>query len=236
MSLLQSTAHLWTAGTTDTLNFGAVSAGTTIIVPVVKYNADGANAITAANLTKSAGTATIGAVAKDASIDDVSIISLEKFNGAMLSFAVTGSGTLTMQLAGLGNGGTTGGGWALLNYAGTCAFQATGNNSGTGTGTTAATGSMAGTGPQIFVGAMTDYGGTNSAITPTAPSSATTIAENENGTSSARYNILAFSQGASLTSTCSWSKVESVQWIAIGGVYSDGAAANPSPTTGNACI
>jgi hypothetical protein len=97
---VQSATEVVDASTSDTLAFGGnVTAGNLITVRVFAYAGGDSTALVAGSVTKSAGTATIGAVTLDRGTGAFEYDSGVYVQAAVFSCLVTGTGSLTMQIS-----------------------------------------------------------------------------------------------------------------------------------------
>jgi hypothetical protein len=132
-----------TLGSALTISFalpGNVAAGNVVLVGVNVYTAGGTGTtFAAANLTKSAGTATIGIISLDASINATTTL----VGCAVFRVPITGTGSLTLTFT-VNTGANCRMIMGCAEYTGENAtpLDAGGSGSGSGTGTTHTTGSI----------------------------------------------------------------------------------------------
>lgn len=197
---------------------GNVTSGNLILVLGWRYNDTTSTDFTAGNCTKSAGTATIGAIAKDVSL--AYLYSSPFYIGAAIwSCQVTGTGSCTMNIAvGAGSSQTD---IAIAEFhsdSGAITFLSGTNKTGTGASGAPATASATSTGNSIFAGCVGT--GTGGATTHTVGAGFTQIYEEENGatlmTGSSEYKIV-----TATSSTASWTAPTTAQWVAALAVYQE---------------
>lgn len=126
-----------------------VTSGNLVYIGCSTYNGNGATTFTAGSCTKSAGTATLGTISLDKQISDAGT----NITAAIWSAVVTGSGSLTLQIAGTdANNYYAIGSDELSATNGWDGSRVETTNSGTGNATTQTTGNMTSAGGAAFVG------------------------------------------------------------------------------------
>lgn len=178
------------------------------------------DAFVAGDLTKSAGTATIGTIALDAqteSSDGVYFVQTGIF-----SAPCTGSGSLTWTLSG------DAGCYFWINiseWSGTNSTKEA-STTGTGTSTTPSSGNATSAGGGLFLGCLACNTSLATVITPDA--AFTELNEEEDGTlhvvGASEYRIV----GSGTTDAADWTLDASQTWGAVVAVYADSAPATDS--------
>ena len=191
------------ASNTIAIAFGSnVSSGNLGIITARADIGTGATAFDASQLTKTAGTATISTVALDVARSDSAS---KTINVGVWSFAITGSGSLTMTLANTGSW-PSGDTWIVAAYmelasADVTASRVQGTNSSTATSTSGDTGTVDSGGAGIFIGQMLhEFYGT------------TTITEDGAFTLIEEMTNDAIINGSSIYQTVSTSTTDSASW------------------------
>lgn len=205
---------------------GNVTAGNLILVFGWRYNDTSSTDFVAGDCTKSAGTATIGAITKDVSLA-FQYSAPFYIDAAIWSCQVTGSGSCTMRVAtGATSSQTT---MAIAEFnssTGTITFLSGTNKTGTGASGAPATASATSTGASIFAGCVGT--GTGSTVTHTPGATYTQVYEEEHGatlmTGSSEYKIV----GAT-SSTADWVAPTTAQWAAALAVYQESTPAGGLP-------
>jgi hypothetical protein len=203
-----------------------ITSGNHIVIGcTVAWNASG-NDCAAGDVTKTAGTSTIGTVTIDQEAEHND--GTNYFSACLWSVPVTGTGTLTLQVS---NGSIIGLSCVAQEYAGMHATnRVAGTGSiGTGNSTSASTGSYAGAGHNLFVGQLSFW--TSSTYTITPSSAYTMLYEVED----AAQMTGGFSESFTTTSTtqnASFTIGGTVYWGAGLVVYQD-TVADEGPTCAN---
>lgn len=226
ITIIQETSTRFDAATDFPRAFGSnVAAGSLVVVLVWTSSA---TAFVAGDCTKSAGTATIGAVSLDKE-NDFDVGAGEIANAAIWSFLVTGAGSLTVNVAvpdgsyGTISIGEYGGSWDASRLETSAVGQ-----SATDGSSAADTANMTSAGAALFVGAVCVMG-SDLSTTCTANSPWTNIASENDNTAhqagaAARNN---FASGT--TDTAGWainvSGVSNRGYTAVGAVYKEAGGA-----------
>jgi hypothetical protein len=232
ITITQETSQRFDAATDFTKAFASNVAANSLVVVMVWSSS--ATAFVAGDCTKSAGTATIGAVSLDKE-NDFDVGSGEIANAAIWSFLVTGAGSLTVNVA-VPDGsygtiviGEYGGSWDSSRLEASAVGQ-----SATDGSSAADTANMTSAGAALFVGTVCVMG-SDSSTTCTANSPWTNIAsENDNTVhqagAAARNN---FASGT--TDTAGWtinvSGVSNRGYTAVGAVYKEAAGGGGTVNT-----
>lgn len=208
------------AATTVAFAFtGNVTSGNLVTCEVSRYVFNVNDPFIAGDLTKTAGTSTIGTIAFDASASNTS--GTDQINVAIWSVPVTGTGTLTMT-------GTSGQGdywWGNCSeWSGTNTTKET-SNSGTGTSTAADSGNVTSAAGAVFVGVVGAVTSANEAITEDG--AFLLLNEEEDGgthnVGSSIYKIV----GTGDTDSASWT-ITSHPWAAAVVVYAASGGGGPT--------
>jgi len=206
-----------TGATTSATFPGEVSPGSLIVVCVNKTDASGSFAeIVAADLTKTGGTATIGAIALDKK-STARTYGAYRMQSAIFSFPVTAGGSLTMRIAGASAGGS-----CLISISeflgefrdALWTWATAEGNDSTGAPTTSA---MNGSHSGVFVGMVST--GTTGATTHTVGVDYTQIYEEENGSSYATGSMEFRIVSAFTKDAADWVAPTTVPWTAAGVFY-----------------
>lgn len=198
-----------------------VTSGNLLVISAFKTTSIGEHAFVAADVTKTAGTATIGTVSMDVQLtwqygyyDDVAIFSIP----------VTGTGTLTLTVTIPAAYIVVG----MQEYTGIDVTASRLANSSTGTNTTGAptTGSVASGMAAVFVGAVVTE--SSGLTTHTQDAAYTLIYESEDAGSHATGNICDQIVAVDTTDAASWTAPTTRAWGAVLAIYKQAAAGGPS--------
>lgn len=191
-----------------------VSAGSLIVVSAARWQSGNNTLYVAGNLTKTAGTATIGTPVLEYSGAPGGSSTAQVVG--QWSVLVTGSGSLTLQVA---HSGTAYGSIFMAEYTGTWDGTRTEDtSSATGAGSPADSGNATSAGAAVFVGSYTSGVGTNSAITQDA--AFTLIAEDESGSDRIEHSFIERIVATGTTDSASWTTAGS-DWAAGVVVYKE---------------
>jgi hypothetical protein len=198
-----------------------VTSGNHVVVGCATWWGAAGGPYASTDLTKTAGTSTVGTV----TLDSQYRTGADPFKEAtVFSVPITGSGTLTLTVANAGIDGAT---CVAQEYSGMdSTTRVQDQNTGTGTSTTPATGTVAGTGEVLFFGAHINASAVDAAITAGADFDG--VGEQENGAS---WTSGAFEERIVTTDTtdaADWTLASSVQWAAAMGVYQDTTGGGPT--------
>jgi len=192
-----------------------VTAGNIIIVYGARYTAS-LDDFVAGDCTKSAGTATIGAVTLD-KVANVTLSGSDYIVVRVWSCQVTGSGSCTMQIAGGGASNNIGIGEYHTDVS-SIAFGTGLSNNSTGTSTSPSAGNVTTGGTAIIAGAMTNDATVNpETITPDA--AFTTVHEEENGSAALSCGFARRITTGNVTDSADWTLGTSAKWVAIDAAY-----------------
>jgi hypothetical protein len=194
-----------------------VTADNLLIAVAFKYSPT-TDAFAAGDLTKTAGTATIGTPTLDASIN------FNHFEGNFLavgiwSVPVTGTGSCTLTAGGGLAGSYWGFGTAERSGLDISATRVAATNTGTGATGAPATGNASSTANALFVGGLASNASTNTAHTQDAAFSL--IFESEDGTAHMTGSSIDQISVGALTDAASWTAPTTVQWAAAVAVYKE---------------
>jgi hypothetical protein len=213
-----------TGNTTDagsgTANFAAVTAGNLLVIFVAK---DASAAFAVGDISKSAGTATLGAFTLDSHAERIN--GAENIACAVYSAPITSSGSVTILFS------ATHYYWVGLAEVAGCdvsVARVDGQNTGNGITGLPVTGSVTSTAGAIFCGALATY--SSGALTHTPGTGYSQVYEEENGalhmTGSSETQIVA----TSTSDTADWNAPNmSAAWAACVAVYKDSRVAPPVP-------
>lgn len=213
--------------TAITRAFGSNVAAGNLVVIACARESDSSQVWTAANCTKSAGTATIGAVTLDRQTG-INVEGTDYLHVGFWSAIVTGAGSLTMSVA---NATGTYRGLTLMTdeLNSTLGWDAgraeTGNQGGTSTNsqTTATTGNGTSAGASAFYGAFSDHSAANSAIGQDA--AFTVVGEAEDGANILRASFIREIVSAGTTDSADWTMAATNNgWVAALQVYKEAAS------------
>lgn len=212
---------------------GNVTAGNILLIAGIKFS-PGNDAFVVGDLTKTAGTATLGTIALDVNIN-FNHAATDFIATGLWSVPVTGTGSLTLQV-----GGALAGSFLLIGSDeyhsdnGQITFE-TGKTS-TGTGTTGAptTGNITSAGPaqSVFFGAVAINASGSVTITPDG--AFTQVYEDEAGTTDMTGSVIRQFVATSTTDAASWTAPTTNEWAAAISSYkepSGGAIAGVSTIT-----
>lgn len=191
-----------------------VTAGSLIVVSAARWKSGDAGPYVAGNLTKSAGTATI----------DTPVLHYAASPGSahavgLWSVLVTGSGTLTLQVA---NGGTAYGSIAVAEYSGTWdGTREEDTSSGTGTSTAADSGNATSAGAAVFVGSYTSDDGSDASITEDG--AFTLLGEDQGSGARIHHSCIERIVATGTTDSASWTLGFSSAWVAGVVVFKEAA-------------
>lgn len=190
-----------------------VTAGSLLVVSAARWKSGDSGAYIAGDLTKSAGTATIGTP-----VLEYTGTPAGSHRVGLWSVLVTGSGTLTMQVA---HSGTSYGSIVVAEYSGTWDGTRTEDAaSGTGSGSPANSGNATSAGAAVFVGSYTSGNGANEAITEDA--AFTVLGEDEAGSDRIEHSCISQIVATGTTDAASWS-VNGAAWAAGVVVFKEGS-------------
>lgn len=215
-----------------------VTAGSLLVVTVVLATQTTNRAPVVGDLTKTAGTCTIGTVAMDV-VNTRDLGTNWYLHTAVYSIPITGSGSLTLTLANAPTGS-----WlnaTLSEYSATGGWNATaatrlvGTNTGSGSSTSPATASVTSTGGALFVASLNVD--TASTLSITEGGSFTLLDELENPASFQTFSATDRIVSTGTTATPSWTLGASNQWAAVVAAYKEDAPAAENVTvTGTATV
>jgi hypothetical protein len=217
VTLVQSTGTHQTVSNLTVAYTSNVTSGNKIVVCAWKF--DATSGFVAGDCTKSSGTATIGSITLDSS----ATYNAQRRAGVW-SATVTGTGSLTIQVA-IGSAGAISAGIAELSSTlGFISLSSANNNAATGA---PGCGSLTSVGGAAFICAAQIQGGP---VTITAGTNYTNIFEEEDqgsanyATGSSIYRIVS----GLTTDSPTWSAPTTVQWAAAGVVYNEPAMPSPA--------
>lgn len=204
-----------------------LTAGRMIVVTGWMWNNGSAfGPFASANCTKTAGTATLGAITLSTQQQRTTSGAFQ-INVGIWTALVTGSGSCTMQIGTFPAGSFSV--IALMEVSSDLGWDSSREeqtNGTTGSSTTPDSGNATSAGEALFVGGQVANFGTNSAITPDGAFS--TCFESENGTThqpgSAIYRVVT----TGTTDSASWTNAANDQWAAVVAVFKE----VPAPATG----
>lgn len=224
-TLVQSAEGLADSATSVALAYGSnVTAGNRLIVIVSRFTVATTDPFVAGDLTKTAGTATIGTVALDAE-DTNSTDASNQVNVGIFSVAVTGTGSLTLGVA-----GNTGNYWWInvTEWSGLADAAAEDSAVATGTSTAASSGDATTAGAGLFIAAVASNA--PEAVTLTKDAAFTDLHEEEDGSAHAvgasAYRIVA----SGTTDAGTFTLGASHEWAAAIAAYDAEGEALPQPT------
>jgi hypothetical protein len=198
--------------------FGSnITAGNLLIVCAFKFSPT-SDAFVVGDLTKTAGTATIGTPVLDVQVN------FNHFEGNFLavgiwSVEVTGTGSCTLTVGGGLAGSYWGLGTAERSGVETGVARLAASNTGTGATGAPATGNASSTANALFVGVLATNIATNSAHTQDGAFSL--IFESEDGTTHMTGSSIDQISVGALTDAASWTAPTTVQWAAAVAVYKE---------------
>lgn len=212
-----------------------VTTGSLLVIVGLKFDGSGA-AWSSGDCTKSAGTATLGAIAFDQSVNMTTGGAYAE--AAVWSAIVTGGGSCTMQVGGASSGsylligmGEYGGSWD-----GTRLEAANNNSAAPATTTTNADSNSATTaGAGLFIAGAQFT--TTSAATIADDGSFVSIYKNETGTDD-NGSIIRRIVGAGTTDTANWTVTGTTTngWAAVIAAYKEVGGGPTYPLMGQACL
>lgn len=201
-----------------------VTAGNLLLVAGMKFN-DGSDAFVAGDLTKTAGTATIGTIAMDVSVNFDVDGGLHFIASAVWSIPVTGTGSCTLQVGGapansyllIGSDEyTSGNGQIVLEPGVTSTGSALTGAPATGDITSA------GSAQSVFFGAVALDASIGITITPDA--AFTQVYEDEAGLTDMCGSVIRQIVNTAVTDAASWTAPTLNQWAAVVASYKEPAA------------
>lgn len=203
---------------------GNVTAGNRIILVGSLYSG-GAATIAAGDCTKSAGTATIGAITLDFTISR-QLPTTDWIHIGIWSCAVTGTGSCTMTLANASLGACNFGSGEYHSDVGAITPDA-GQTSGAGALAGAPdSGNVTTSAPGIIVGGLAINGG--GTITITQDGAFTQLMDNENGNTDLAGDVIRRIMAASGTDSASWTAPTLFEFLCGAAAYSEPAAGGGS--------
>jgi len=186
-----------------------VTAGSLIVVSAARWKSGDNGAYIAGDLTKSAGTATIGTPVLEYTAAPGAPATSNRVG--MWSVLVTGSGSLTLQVA---HSGASYGSIVVAEYSGTWDGTRTeASASGSGSGTAARSGNASSAGAAVFVGSMTNSNVANTTITEDG--AFTLLGEDQAGSDRTDHSCIGRIVSTATTDAAEWTISDSV-WV--GGV------------------
>lgn len=204
-----------------------VTSGNLLVIMGAKF-VTASDAFVAGDVTKTAGTATIGTVTLDSQVNyDGGSGGAAYIASGVWSVPVTGTGSCTMQV-----GGAAAGSYMLIainEYTGAdvSGTRVEGQNTGTGTTGAPATGNATVTTGGVFLGSLATY--TTSATTHTVGADYTQIFESENGSLHMTGSFEDRIVSSTTTDAADWTAPTTAQWCACVVTYKQAAAAGTRP-------
>jgi hypothetical protein len=216
-----------------------VTAGNDLLVPIFWFNDGGNDAPVAGDLTKTAGTSTIGTITiAHSSLNFVPFADTGRMQALFYRVPITGTGSLTLQIANMGTGGALDGFWMFLECTSLGALDGTpvSNSDTTQGGASPTTGSQTSTGSALFLAMFGDGGGNNTAIAGTG--TFTQGFEQENGTTAQRGSITYRIVSTSTANNSGWTTDTTANagiWLAIQACWAEAAAGGGNVLMGQVC-
>lgn len=199
-----------------------VTAGNMVVVTVAAWDNGGdPGDFTDGSCTKIAGTATLGTITKSVSRYYNTSLSYHEMVGIWTAI-VTGSGSLTMQVAGLPSGSYSV--IATMEYSCSSGWDASRletSLSSDGTSEAPDTGNVTSAGQALFIGALAYASG---ATTITGDAAFSTIYESEDGANHETGSFLERIVSTGTTDSASWTAQTTLKWAAAVAVYKGAAA------------
>lgn len=200
-----------------------VTSGNSVLVGCATWwGAGGGETHAAGDLTKTAGTATVGSAVKDVEVTPIDCDGGGAMcNSTIFRIPITGTGTLTLTVLNNGAESLT---CVAQEYSG---FDATtplqGSNTGSNTSGAPTTGTVAGTGEGLFFGALGI--GTAAAITVTQGADFDSLYEMESGVTFMAGGHEERIVTSDTTDAADWTSPTTERWTAAVGFYQDTVAA-----------
>ena len=223
ITLIQKAENTADSASTIVISYGSnVVAGNVLTVEVSRWTAGNSDPIVVGDLTQSAGSATIGTIALDRTVENSTTVTAI-FSVAIFSVPVSGAGSLTFTVTGLAANYW----WVNVSEWSGISSTAEASNGATGTSTAADSGNASSAGGALFVA----LAGTNQTTlkTYTEDVSFTLLNKEENGglhqTGASAYRDVV----TGTTDSASWTLEASVDWGAVVVVFS---ATGGTPITG----
>jgi len=202
----------------------SVTANNHVVVGCATWWGTDTNSLAAGDLTKTAGTSTIGSVTVDSQLSNGASPNIVE--ATVFSVPITGTGTLTLTVADDVADSFT---CVAQEYSGMDATtRVQGQNTGSGTSTTPATGTVAGTGEALFFGAHVNAAG--GAITLTQGADFDGLYEMTDGTTFTSGGFEERIVTTDTTDAADWTLSSSLMWTAAMAVYQDTTGGEPPPT------
>lgn len=198
---------------------GNVTAGNLLLIYITKYT-NAADAFVLGDLTKSAGTATLGTITMDVE-RQYNATGAEHISAVVYSVPVTGSGSCTFQISSIANSYFV---MAVQEISGADigAARVAGTNEANGASGAPDSGNVTSTAGALFAGVLGTY--VVSSTTHTLDAAFTLIVESEDGSAHQSGSIGYRIVGSGTTDSASWTAPTTIPWVAVLAVYKDAAA------------
>lgn len=206
---------------------GNVTLGNTVLMQIWRYSATTASPLTLNDMVKSAGTSTLGTIAKDSSASFTS--GAHFFEVGVYSASVSGTGTLTVKGVHSDVNGDVGIGAAEFNSTtGTIAFVATTNVSACGANASPLSPTATTTGNSIWIGIETDD--TSASVAHTVGAGYTRIFSGSDGNVQ-QAGIAEYKLTAASTTTATATLGGTQNWLIALAGYQEPAGSGSTTTT-----